>query len=445
MNRIVLYFSLAALSASAQTAAPWTMEDCMAYAAEHAPAVAQARWDLASAKASQSEALAEFFPSISAQVGGQFNWGRNIDPETNTYNNVTTFNNGYGIYASVTLFDGGQTLYRYKQARTERRRSANAVQLQRDDRAIAAMLAFVDAVYYQGAVRIARDRLARSRETLRLTRVQEELGLKGHPDVAQAEATVAGDEYSLVQQQNLGTQAMLNLRSAMNFPTDGDELALDTTAHLAATAPLGTDNAEAIYTLALATNPTAINAELTVKAAEYGYKTARGGLFPTLSLGGGVSTSYYKTISGGYAAPGFGEQFRNNRGEYISATLTIPLFSNLNRSSAVKRARYSLEHARSVREESLRKLHDDIALAVADRDGYAAEILSLQAKTEADAEALRLNSRKYEEGLMSLIDCQLSANTYYSSQLELLKKQMLYILKNKLVDYYKGLNLWTSK
>lgn len=77
-----------------------------------------------------------------------------------------------------------------------------------------------------------------------------------------------------------------------------------------------------------------------------------------------------------------------------------------------------------------------------DRDGYAMEVQSLKAKVDADAEAYRLNTRKYEEGLMSLIDLQLSANTYYSSRVELLQKQMLYLLKDKLVEYYKGNKLW---
>lgn len=68
--------------------------------------------------------------------------------------------------------------------------------------------------------------------------------------------------------------------------------------------------------------------------------------------------------------------------------------------------------------------------------------MSLNTKVEADREAYELNSRKYEEGLITLIDRQLSANTYFSSRLSLLQKQMLYILKNKLVDYYKGNCLW---
>ncbi|MDE5850220.1 MAG: TolC family protein, partial [Muribaculaceae bacterium] len=62
------------LSSSAQER--WTMEQCMSYAATHASSVVQARWDVASAIATGKQALGDFFPSISAQVGSQFSWGR---------------------------------------------------------------------------------------------------------------------------------------------------------------------------------------------------------------------------------------------------------------------------------------------------------------------------------------------------------------------------------
>ena len=444
MKKITNIVTVAACMASAsfttRAQETWSMEQCMAYAAEHASAVARARLDVATATTNRDEAFADFFPSLSAQVGTQFNWGRNIDPETNTYNNVTTFNNGYGVYASLLLFDGGQTLNRYRQARSERERYANAVEMQRDDNAIAAMMAYADAVYYQSSIKIAQDRLEQSQGVLILTERQEELGIKGRPDVAQARATVADDEYNLVHQQNLYSQAMLTLKSAMNFPSE-QTLAVDTTSGAVALI-YNNDDAESIYATAMLTNPTAIEAKMQVKTSEYAYSIAKGNLMPTISLNAGISTSYYKTISGGYAAPNFGEQFRNNRGEYVAATLSIPLFSGLSRLSAKKRAKFALETAKEQLSEQQRRLHDEISSAVMDRDGYAMEILSLKAKVEADAEAYRLNTRKYEEGLLSLIDLQLSANTYFSSKVSLLQRQMLYILKYKLVEYYKGNRIW---
>ena len=441
MKQLFLYISLLPAVAAAQ--GQWSMDECMDYAASHGAAVEQARWDLAAANADLTEAIGDFFPSVQAQVGAQFNWGRNIDPETNTYNNVTTFNNGYGIYASMMLFDGGQTFNRYRRARVDRQRSRNAVDLKRDDLAISAMMAYVDAVYYLNSMKIADDRLAASRDMLLLTERQEELGMKGRPDVAQARATVADDEYNRVRQENLYTQAMLTLRTSMNLPADMP-LEVDSVAPSVTPEPV-MDDAEAVYSLAAATNPRALDADMAVRSSRYALRTAKGLYSPTISLSAGISTSYFKTITDGYTAPSFGDQFRNNRGEYVSATITIPLFSGMSRVASVRRASASLHKAESARDEQLRRLHDDIASAVADRRGYAMEILALEAKTDADLEAYTLNRRKFEEGLLSMIDLQISANTYYASRVSLLQKQMLYILKTKLVDYYKGEPLWMSR
>lgn len=436
MKKFLLLISLSLSATAIKGQQLWTLEECMAYAAEHSTTVLQAQWDAASATATRNEAFGDFFPSVSAQVGTQFNWGRNIDPETNTYKDVTTFNNGYSLYAALTLFDGGQTLNRYKQARAQRRRSVNTVQMQRDDRAIATMMAYADAAYYLRSIEIANDKLRQSSALLALTERQEQLGIKGLPDVAQARATVAADQYDLVHQSNLYEQAMLTLRSTMNLPHE-QPLQVDTT--LVHALPMHqADNAEAIYSRALTYNPHAIDAEISVVTSKYQYRVAKGNMFPTLSVSAGISTSYYKNISGGYTNPSFSEQFANNRGEYVSATLSIPIFSGLSRFSAVKRAKYALEKAKVARDEQLRRLHDDIAAAILDRDGYAMEMQAMQAKADSDQAAYDLNRRKYEEGLMSLIDMQISANACFKSRSDLLQRQMLYLLKSKLVDYYRG-------
>lgn len=409
---------------------------CMAYAVENASDVKHAQWDAAIANADKHQAFADFFPSVSASVGAQFSWGRNIDPETNTYNNVTNLSNGYGVYASLTVFDGGATINRWKMAVNDKKKSGYTVDLRRDERAIATMLAFIDAVYYQGATVIAREKMEQSHWVLKLTERQEELGIKAMPDLMQAKGAYADDCYNSIKQQNLSAQAMLALRAGMNFPTD-ETLELDT-ASTAGQPIAEIDNAEDIYILALGYNPKAIVAEMNVDSYKYNYRMAKGMLYPSISINGGVSTSYFKTLTGPNGGARFGRQFSNNLGEYVQATLSIPLFDNLSRSSNAKRARYALENAKVERDDVLRKLHDDIASAVLDRDGYAMEIVALEAKTEAEAAAYELNKRRYEEGLLSYIDLQLSANTYFASRLELLRKRMLYVLKKRLVDYYKG-------
>ena len=104
----VLSFALAA-SIMAQNKI-WSLDDCMRYAVENSPKVKQQLYTNNTYKAEHQSAIASFLPSISTQVDAQYRFGRSVDPETNTYVNTSTFNNGYGVYASLPLFRGGQLI-----------------------------------------------------------------------------------------------------------------------------------------------------------------------------------------------------------------------------------------------------------------------------------------------------------------------------------------------
>lgn len=62
----------------------------------------------------------------------------------------------------------------------------------------------------------------------------------------------------------------------------------------------------------------------------------------------------------------------------------------------------------------------------------------MEKKLKSDEIAYQVTLRKYEEGLMSPIDLQTSANALIQSRASLLQKKLMYLLKSKQVDYYKG-------
>ena len=100
-----------------------------------------------------------------------------------------------------------------------------------------------------------------------------------------------------------------------------------------------------------------------VERARYDYKIAKGRLLPSLSLGGGISTNYYKNLSQKGQYDGFASRFRNNQGEYLALTLSIPIY-NSDRWHSVTKARNEWQLAPVKLEETRRKLHNQIAHAV---------------------------------------------------------------------------------
>ena len=455
MKRIGLYIGLMALGSlevTAQVATAthtaveaigetqakiWGLDSCMAYAVEHATDVKREVVNARQRKQDYQKAVTDFLPSVAGGVQGQYAWGRNIDPETNTYNHVTTFNNYYQLYASLNVFDGFATINAFRQAKLARAYSTTAMQKVRDDKAIDVMQKFVDAAYAEASIQIASDKLAESKRLLGKMQRLYELGEKGRPDVVQMESQVAEDEYNLTHQKHVAQQCLLTLKSAMNFPVE-EELRLVTNGkQVNESFPI---NHETVYQNFLNASPDVKSAEYEVEKARYDYKIAKGRLLPSLSLSGGISTNFYRNLSQGGQYEGFASQFRNNRGEYLALTLSIPIYDNVAWHS-VKKARNDWQLAQVNLEETKRKLHDHIAQAVMDAEEYVKELYQMNKKVASDSLAYYMSSRKFEEGMLSTFDLHTAAQTLLESRIKQLQMQMLLVIKQRLVDYYQGKNL----
>ena len=429
MKKNIIIVSLLLMAGSAQ--AQWTMDDCISYAVSHALSVQKATAEVTNAQTDVGIALSDFLPSVSASTSGQYSWGRNVDPETNTYNTITTFGNSYSLYASLQVFDGGQTVNRFRQARLLRRQSQTQLQQAQDDKAIEVMQKFVDVAYAQQCLALAEEKLGDSRQLLQKTRRMEELGIKSQPDVAQIESQVAEDDYSLTHQQNQFQAAMLALKSAMNYPVmDSIAISFSIDASQARKASLSSPASDASLFL-----PRAIAAEQSVCKAKLDYQISKGRLLPSLSFSAGVSTSYFRNISGGGTASPFHTQFWDNMGEYVYASLSLPIF-DLSRYKNVRKAKNNILLSQLERDETMRKLNDEVQQAVMDCEGYRMEVEKMARKVQSDSLAWHLSSRKYEEGMLSTFDLHTASQTLLDARIRLLQTQMLYLIKQKLVSYY---------
>lgn len=426
-----------ALAAQAQDS-QWPMDSCISYALGHSTDVELQRVERLQARADSRWAKAAFLPTAGANVSTQWTWGRGINPETNTYSTVTTFNNYYSLYASLTVFDGMRTINSFRQARLLRRSADAAVAKARDAKAIEVMNLYAEAAYARASIALAEQKLGESRQLLQRTRRMMELGTKSLPDVAQVEAEVAQDDYSLTHQRNEATRTLLALKAAMNFPADSTLTIVEGPQELrpvADNAP--SDNAATISSAFESLSPEVATAVAEERSARLSWLQQRGALLPTVALEGGISTNYYQNLSQKGSVEGFASQMKNNRGEYFGVTLSIPLF-NASSWRAARRAKSSWQQAQLKLDDTRRRLHDNIFQAVMDRDGYLKEVSQMERKVASDSLAHHLNSRKYDEGMLSTFELHTSSQTLLESRIKLLQMRMLLAIKQRLVDYYKG-------
>ncbi|WP_300726403.1 TolC family protein [uncultured Bacteroides sp.] len=434
---LLLAWGSSSIGTAAQQA--WDVDSCMAYAVVHNRTVKQKKLEADNYRMDRIKAIGNFLPGISGSTGVQYNFGRSVDPETNTYNNISTFNNAYSLEGSIALFQGGNLINELRRANAAMLLGKAALQEARDNTALETFQAYIDALYYYGTTRLAHQKFMESDSLLYKTQQFEALGLKGQADVAQMAAQKATDAYNLTRQQNLYATAMLTLKQKMNFPTN-DTLVLDTTilnTQALHYISLDQERAEEIYHMALTFNPTLRQAELNKKIANIRKKMSWADVLPSIAFFGGISTSYYKELHK-KDYPSFNKQFENNFGQYFGISMSIPIFNRLSGSVNIKKARNNYRIANEQYEEQKEELHKLIQQAVQDKEGYLKETLQMEKKVESDSIAYHVTRRKYEEGLMTSLDVQNNAAILLESQTLLLQSKLTYLMKCRLVDYYKG-------
>ena len=407
----------------------------MKFAVEHNHEVNIQALQLDNLRADRVRAVGAFLPSAGASIGGQYNFGRAIDPETNTYTNVNTFYNGYQVYAALPVFDGFSRLHALRAAKASVLMGQSVLRQQQDETALAVLQAYTSALYYQGTIAMAREKVEETALLLKQTRLLEEVGRKSAADVAQVESQAAEAEYHLTQQQNLYESASLELKKVMAWPLASD-LVID--ADVPALPP--TDSVD----YSLSPRHASLEASrLQTDVARHEWHQARSALYPSVSLNVGMSTTYYKTLRSSTATP-FSEQFRNNRGEYIGATLSIPLFNRLQSVNGIRRARNNYRIACETYKEKQLELEKLSREAWQDWHAYRTQTAQMVHKVEADSIAYQLTKRQFEEVLSTAIDLRSTSAQLLQSKATLLQCRLMAMVKETLVRYYKGAQIWTE-
>ena len=437
MKQLILGITVLFCAPEVQAQAVWTMQQCMQYAVKHNHEVKRAELELDNYQAGKTAAIGRFLPEIDARVGAQYNFGRAIDPETNIYTDVSTFSNVYSLQASLPVFDGFSRIHALRAAKASVLMGQSAFRQKQNQTALSVLQAYANAAYYEGLVRMAGEKVEETTLLLRQTRVLEEVGRKSSADVAQVESQKAEADYELTHQQNLLASALLELKKGMNYPlTDSLRLTID---------EVTARDARDYGSLPTSRNlvPELLVAQYQMQASKHEWHQARSAILPTLSFSAGLNTTYFHTLHSD-DAQSFRSQLKNNMGEYLGFTLSIPLFNRLQTATSIRRAKNNYRIACENYAQKQLELEKLAREAWQDWQGYLKQTEQMLQKVEADSIAYQLTRRQFEEGLSTAIDLHTTSSQLLKSKATLLQCRLMAIVKEQLVRYYQGIAIWTE-
>ena len=427
-------FGLLALSSSMAEPKPLSMRECMEYAISKSTKIKIQRAEISDKKLEIRDAiLSAFTPVVTASTYAYYNFGRSIDPQTNTYFNQTSFHNNYSLSAYIDLFDGLSSVNNIKISKTGLLISQSMEKQVEADICLAVMEAYYNVVYYNRLVQVYKSLVRDAEQSLLVARKQEELGQKGYADVIQMEADLADRQYEMITTENMANDQQMKLEALLFWDEEEDLIVEDILPEFVEEI----FDSENIISLALGENPEIKVAQWKVENARREHRVSKWQLMPTLSLYGGWNTSFY-TYSG-YNSPSFGYQFNNNRGEYIELGLTIPLYNRLKDISNIKKKKNAYNNAKLELDQKRMDIEIEVRRAISDCEGSSMAYLQAMKKSEVQEEAFRLNQKKLEQGLISPLEFQTSNNNYLKAKADEMNSLFKYLIKRAVVKYYSGI------
>ena len=450
-------FLMTGANLTAQDTVTMNLKECMRYAVEHSTKMRIQQADNRDAQINRRDAiLAAFTPSIDAGSSASLSFGRSVDPETNTYIQTTSFANGFNASASMVVFNGFQAVNNLRITKTAQQMGLTKAQQIEDQICLATMEAYCNVLYYTEMQKALKAQVATAEKAVQLAAKQEQLGQKSHADVVQVQSDLAERQYLLTQCRNHLNDALVTLKDVMFWPIeeplkiDGLDVGLSHRGSLIVNDSLlrlpqcdsPTDQADKVSQMvefAKTNMPSVLLAEGTMKNARLALKTARWQLLPRLAVGGGWSSSFftYPGMEGYVSAPYF-DQLKNNGGEYVQLSLSIPIFDRLSKHSNIARRKNAYDRAQADYEQALQTVEAEVRRAIADRDGSADALRQAATRAELQEEAFELNTKRFEQGLISSIEYQTASGTYLNALAEHLNARLQYFIKCSVVTYYGG-------
>ena len=423
-----------------------TLRDCMEYAVSNSTKVRIQQAEIGDAQIARRNAvLKAFTPSISGSSYAYYNFGRSIDPETNTYVTETSFHNGYSVGAGITLFDGFSAVNNLKISKTALAIGQTQEKQVEADICLAVMEAYYNVVYFERLSDIYEAQVAVAEASLQKLQKQEEIGQKSHADVVQAEADLADRRYDAIEARNQYADQRTNLADLMFWPVD-QELVINTEmpdqvghdALFVIPGLTGDLSERDVVDYALSHDPGVKIAGWQADNARRELATARWQLLPSLSLNAGWSTSYFNYPGQNLHLDPYSDQLRNHQGEYIQFSMSIPIYNRLQGHDNVARKRNAVKKMTAQYDQKRREVASEVQRAVQDRDGAQAAYEQAFRKASVQEEAYQLNAKKMEQGLISSIEYQTATNNYLRAQADEMNSLFKYLIKQAVVRYYNG-------
>lgn len=428
----------------------WSLEECINHAYEHNLTIKQSQLDVLASDIDLKQSKLDLAPSFNASVSENFNWGRNLDPQTNLYDTKQASQFYTNLSSEITLFNGLQQINNIKQKEYEQMAKKYTSDKIRNDISLYIAGGYLSILFNLELVANAQRQVDISKEQISRTEKQVEAGVLAKGALFDIQAQNANEEANLVTAKNnlllayLDLMQLLDIEATADFDIEKPKLEIVGTPTLLPP--------EMIFNKAVEIMPEIKSAEFSVQSAERSLAIAKGMRSPRLYATGQYGSTYSNQIFDysldpvtgdliqGPVKP-FGNQMDDNRFGSLFFGLQIPIFNGYQVSSNIKKSKIYQENVNINLEQEKLTLRKSIESAYADAIAAYQTYVARKKSVESFQESFKYTEEKFDVGMVNSTDYNVAKIQLSTAESELASAKYDYIFKVKILDFYLGRSL----
>jgi outer membrane protein len=435
-----LFFAMACVLISSSVRAQelhenvsWSLEKCIDYAVEHNISVQQSEISVKQREIALNTAKNNRLPGVSGSTSQNFSFGRGLTDD-NTYSNTNTSNTSFNLGADVTLFAGMRISNNIQLSQLNLQSAVANLEKAKDDIRVSVAQAYVEILYNKNMMEVAKNQVFIDSMQVERLIALENVGKASSSEVISQKATLAQSRLTYVQAENSWRLSLLTLSQLLELPSpEGFNIETPSTSMVEQQI---LRNPEEIYQEAVGTKPVILVEELALDQTKKNVDIAKSSFYPTLSMNGGLGTSYYK--SSGRSSKGFSDQIDNNFSQSFGLSLNIPIFSRFSNRNELRTAQLSYNNQQlqldNVKKQLYKEIQQAYYNALASQTRYQSSVVAAES-ANASFELVR---EKYEGGKANITEFNEAKNRYLEAESNLIKYRYEYIFQSSLLDFYSG-------
>lgn len=415
----------------------WTLDECINYALSKNIQVQKTFLTNDRNQLTATQAQANRLPSLNASANENFSWSKAFDYNTGLYGSANGSNStNFSMSSSVSLFNGQKLTNRIKQAQIDLESGKYNSEAVKESVSLSILNAYLQLLYNYESVTNAEKQIESTTEQLNLAKERMDIGVISMSDYLQIKSQLASEKSTLASAQSQLAMSKVTLMQLMELPVEPNfEISQPNLENLLVNSP--DPSSQEIYNLALGIKPQIKNVELSKESAKIAVDIAKADGLPSLTMNGGLSTSY-SSLSKDIA---FTTQVKEKLSPSVGVSMSIPIFQKKQIRTNIASANITVADAELTEINTRNELRKNIEQACADVVSAKSQYAASLDQNQSAKESYDVADEKYKQSLINSVDYLIQKTNLITSESKLLQSKFKLIFSYKIVDFYKGVPL----